>query len=98
MLGLIITITQAKNCFLLNDQKFSVKKVIVDSDYMTFPNKIKVDKCVGSCKDVANPFFKVCLPDSIKNISVKVFDLLSRENVLKNVTFHKSCKCNCLLD
>ena len=38
------------------------------------------------------------MPDSIKNISVKFFDLLSRKTVLKNVRFHKCCKCVCLLD
>ena len=56
---------------------------------MTYPYKIKVDKCIGSCNDKDNPYFKVCLPDSIKNISVKIFDLLSRENALKNIHFIK---------
>ena len=55
---------------------------------MTFSYKTKVDRCVGSCNDKDNPYFKVCLPDSVKNISVKVFDLISRENVLRNVSFH----------
>ena len=40
----------------------------------------------------------VVLPDSIKNISGKSFDLLSEKNVLKNISFHQSCKCDCLLD
>ena len=83
---------------LLKDQKCKVKKVIIDSDYMTFPYKIKVDRCVGSCNDVNNLYFKVCSPDIVKNISVKVFDLISRKKVLRNVTFHKICKCDCLLD
>ena len=65
---------------------------------MTFPSKIKVDKCVGSCNDKDNPYFKVCSPDTVKNISVKFFDLRSPKNVLKNITFHKSCKCDCLLN
>ena len=86
------------NCLLLKDQKCEVRKMIVDNDYMTFPYQIKVDKCVGSCNDVENPYFKVCLPDIVKNISVKVFDLISGKNVLKNVSFHESCKCTCLLD
>ena len=81
-------------CLLLKNQNCSVRKVIVDNDYMTFPYKIKVDKCIGSCNDKDNPYFKVSLPDSIKNISVKIFDLISR----KNVSFHQSCKCDCLLD
>ena len=65
---------------------------------MTYPYKIGVDRCIGSCNDKDNTYFKVCLPDSIKNISVKSFDLLSKKNVLKNISFHQSCKCGCLLD
>ena len=86
------------SCLLLKNQECKVRKVITDNDYMTFPHNIKVDKCVRICNDVENPYFKVCLPDSVKYISVKVFDLISRKNFLKNVSFHKSCKCSCLLD
>ena len=50
------------------------------------------------CNDSDNLYFKVCLPDSIKNISVKSFDLISKKNVLKNISFHLNCKCGCLLD
>ena len=45
-----------------------------------------------------NPYYKSCLPDSIKNISVKSLDILSKKNVLKNISFHQSCKCGCLLN
>ena len=86
------------NCLLLKNQECKVRKVIIDNDYMSFPNKIKVDKCVGSFNDNNNPYFKVCLPYVIKNISVKVLDLILKKNVLENVRFHKSCKCECLLD
>ena len=65
---------------------------------MTFPYKIETDRCIGSCNDKDNPYFKVCLPDSTKNIGVKILDLLSNKNVLKNISFHQSCKCGCLLD
>ena len=34
------------NCLLLKNQECKIRKVIVE--YMTFPYKIKVDKCVGS--------------------------------------------------
>ena len=71
------------NCLLLKNQECAVKKVIIDNDYMTFPYKIKVDKCVGSCNDKENPYFKVCVPDILKKVSVKVFHLISRKNVLK---------------
>ena len=85
-------------CLLLKNQECTVRKVIIDNDYMTFPYKIKVDKCIGSCNDKDNPYFKVCLPDSIKNISVKSFDLISRKTAFKSISFHQNCKCCCLLD
>ena len=88
----------SRNCLLLKNQECKVRKVIIDNDYMTFPYKIKVDKCVGSCNDVENPYFKICLPGSVKNISVKVFDLIFQQHKFRNITFHKSCKCDCLLD
>ena len=65
---------------------------------MTFPYKIRVDRCIGSCNDVNNPHFKVYNPDIVKNISLKVLNLISQQNQLKNVQFHESCKCDCLLN
>ena len=65
---------------------------------MTFPYEIDVDRCIGSCSSKNNPYYKICLPDSIKNISVKSLDLRSQRLVFKNISFHKSCKCGCLLD
>ena len=58
---------------------------------MTFPYKIGIDRCIGSCNNENNPYFKVCLPDRIKNIPVKSLDLLSKELIFKNISFHKTC-------
>ena len=91
-------ITASPYCLLLKNQECKVRKVVIDNDYMTFPYKIKVEKCRVTCNDVENSYFKVCLPDIVKNISVKSFDLISRKNVLRNVSFHKSCKRGSLLD
>ena len=85
-------------CLLLKNQDCAIRKVIIDNDYMTFPYKIGADRCIGSCNDKDNPYFKFCLPDCIKNIGVKSFNLLSNKNVLKNISFHQSCKYGCLLD
>ena len=56
---------------------------------MTFPYKIGVDRCIGSCNSKNNPCYKICLPDSIKNISVKSLDLISQRLVFKNFHFIK---------
>ena len=85
-------------CLLLKNQECKVRKVIIDNGYMTFPYKIGVDRYIGGCNDKGNLYFKFYLSDSIKNISVKSLYLISNENVLKNISFHQSCKCGCLLD
>ena len=43
-------------CLLLKNQECKVRKVIVDNDYMTYPYKIGVDRCIGSCNDKDNPY------------------------------------------
>ena len=66
-------------CYLLKNEECKVRKVIIDNDYMTYPYKIKVNKCIGSCNDKENPYFKVYLPNSIENITIKSFDLLTKK-------------------
>ena len=85
-------------CLLLKNQECRVTKIIVDNDYMTFPYKIEIDRCIGSCNSENNPYYKICLPDSVKNISVKSLDLISQRLVFKNISFHKTCEFGCLLD
>ena len=41
---------------------------------------------------------KVCVPDIIKNVTVKMFDFMTLTNKTKQVIFHESCKCICRLD
>ena len=84
-------------CLLLKNQGCKVRKVITDNDYMTFPYKTGVGRCIGSCNN-KNPYYKICLPDVVKNITIRSFDLVSQKNVLKTISFHQSCKCGCLLD
>ena len=37
-------------------------------------------------------------PDTIKNINVKVLNLISRTNKRRHKEWHKTCKCKCRLD
>ena len=64
------------NCLFLKNQECTVRKVIIDKDHMTFSYKIGIDRCIGSCNSKNNPYYKICLPDSVKNISVKSLDLI----------------------
>ena len=85
-------------CLFLKNQECTVGKVIIDNDYMTFLYKIGVDRFIGNCNVISNTYYKICLPDSIKNISAKSSDLISQRLFFKNISFHKTCKCGCLLN
>ena len=59
---------------------------------------IKTSKCSGSCNNINEPHAKICVPDFIKNVNVKVFNLMSRANETRPTEWHETCKCKCRLD
>ena len=41
---------------------------------------------------------KMCVPDVVKNLNVKVCDLMSRTNVTRRLKWQETCKRKCRLD
>ena len=41
---------------------------------------------------------KSCIPDVIKNMNVKVFNVVSWSNQIKHIEWHEACKCKCRLN
>ena len=50
---------------------------------MTFPYSIKMNRCNGNCNNISNPYSRVFIPNIIKNIRVKIFNLMSLKNKTK---------------
>ena len=65
---------------------------------MFYPYSIKINRCKGSCNTINTPYAKICVPNQIKNINVKIFNLLSITNKTRHIKWHKRCKCKCTLD
>ena len=63
-----------------------------------YPFSIKTSKCSGNCNNINEPYAKICVPDVVKDLTVKVFNLMSRTNETKNIKWHEICKCVCRLD
>ena len=87
-------------CVSMNNQecKARTKIISVNTDEPVFyPFSIKVNKCRGSCNNINDPFAKFCVPDVIKNINVKVFNLMLRINETRHKIWHETCKCICRL-
>ena len=65
---------------------------------MFYPYSIKINKCKGSCDTINDLYANFCVPNTIKNINVKVFNLMSRTNETRHIEWHKTCKCKCRFD
>ena len=64
---------------------------------MFYPYGIKVNKCSGSCNSINDPYAKICVPDIVKNINVRIFNLMQRINEIRHIIWHETCKCMCRL-
>ena len=82
----------------MKNQECKIREVVVNNEYMTYPYSIKVNRCNGNCNNISNPYSRVCIPDVIKGITVKVFNLTSWTSKANQIKLHDSCKCVCRLD
>ena len=48
--------------------------------------------------NINDPYAKICVPDAVKDLNVKVFNPMSRTNETRDIKWHESCKCECRLD
>ena len=59
---------------------------------------ITINKISVKCNNINDPYARICVPDVVKNLNVKVFNLMSRNNETRHTKWHKTCKCICRLD
>ena len=48
--------------------------------------------------NINDRYVKMCVPDVVKNINLKVFNLMSKTNETRHIKQHETCKCKCRLD
>ena len=85
----------------IKNQECKVRPEIVDinsNNPIFYPFSIKINKCSGNCNNINDPYARICVPDIVKNLNVKVFNLMSRTNETKFIKWHESCKCICRLN
>ena len=55
-----------------------------------FPFSIETSKCSGSCNNANYPYAKSSVPDVIKNLNIKVFNLMSRTNETRFIEWRET--------
>ena len=75
------------------------KKIIIrnKNELVFYPLSIKINKCSGDCNNINDPMAKLCVPDILRDMNIKVFNLLARINETRKIIWHETCKCVCLL-
>ena len=80
----------------MNNHECRVRPQIVSvnsKEPVFFPFSIKGSKCIGSCNNINDPYAKLCGLDVVKNLNVKVLNLMSITNETKHIEWHEMCKC-----
>ena len=90
-------------CLSVINQKCMPRPKILDvnegvGEALFYPYNVLVNKCSGSCNMLDDPIAKMCIPNIIKNVNIKVYNFLMRLNESRNVLWQESCKCVCRLN
>ena len=85
-LGLTIlsNFTNALDCISMKNRECKVRSEIINinsNNPIFYPFSIKVNKCSGNCNKINNPYARICIPDVIKNLNLKVFVIISNAEI-----------------
>ena len=103
VLGLTVlsNVTNALKCLSMNNQPCIIRPEIINinsNNPIFYPFSVKINRCSGNCNNINDPYARICVPDIVKNLNVKVFNLMSRTNETRSIKWHETCKCICRLN
>ena len=95
--------TKALECVSVVNKKCMPRPKILDvnegvGETLFYPYNVQVNKCSGSCNTLDNLIEKLCVPNVIKGLNIKVYNFLTMLNEIRNLLWHESCKCVCKLN
>ena len=90
VLGLTVLskFTNALECVSMKNQECKVRPKIVyinSNNPIFYPFSVKRNKCSGNCNNINDPYAIICVPDTVKKLNVKVFNLMSRTNENRSI-------------
>ena len=93
-----LPIVNSLKCISINNQQCNTRPQVVNvngDEPVLFPFSIETIKCSGTYNNISYPYAKICVADVVKNLNVKVFNLMSGTNETKHIEWHEKCKCEC---
>ena len=89
------------NCTSMKNQECKTRRQVINinsSNPIFYPFSIKINKCSGNCNNINNRFANICVPDVIRDLNVKVFNLMSSTNERRFIEQQEKFKYKCRLD
>ena len=89
------------SCSSVTNQGCKIRPQIVNvnsNEPVFYPFSMKTSKCSDSSNNINDPYAKLYVPDVVRNLNVKVLNLISRTNETRHIKWHEMCKCKCRLD
>ena len=95
-----LVVTKALEYVSVVNEKCMARPKIINAnadEHVFYPVSIKVNKCSGDCNTINDPMANLCVPDVVKDLNVKVFNMMARINETRKVVWYETCKCVCRL-
>ena len=67
-------------CISMKNQECKIRPEVINvnaNNPVFYPFSVKVNKCSGSCDNISDPYAKLCVPDIVKNMNLKIINLVS---------------------
>ena len=84
----ISNVNSIPKCASMNNQEHKIRPKIININSnkpLFYPCSIKVNKWSDSCNNINDPYSKLCIPDVVKNMNIKLFNLMSRTNETRHI-------------
>ena len=85
----------------LNSQPRQLRPTLINinsNEALFYPFFVSANKSAGSCNTVDDPYGRIFVPNKIKNMNVKVFNLMWGVNETRFLGQHESRECKCRLN
>ena len=82
----------ALKCVSINNQEFKIRSQMININIKEpsfYLYSVEIKKCCRSCNNINNSYAKLCVPETVKNINVKIFNLMLRLDT--SVCNNKQC-------
>ena len=88
LFGCNLSSVNTLECDSMNNKECKLRPEIVNvnsNEPLFYPFSIKTSKFSSSCNNINDPYAKLCVTDVVKNINIKVFNLISGTNETRHI-------------